>query len=100
MHSLSFVLTLPLRLIVVFSAACAIAAEKQPPQREPTVADLHYGAHERQVLDFWKADATRPTPLVFHIHGGGWVNGDKRPVADLEKFLAAGISVVSINYRY
>jgi acetyl esterase/lipase len=37
---------------------------------------------------------------VFYIHGGGWVAGDKRPVGGLDKFLAAGISVVSINYRY
>src|SRR5690606_14405222 len=36
----------------------------------------------------------------FHIHGGGWVNGDKARVADLERYLAAGISVVSINYRF
>jgi acetyl esterase/lipase len=38
--------------------------------------------------------------VVFHIHGGGWVAGDKKKVGDLERYLAAGISVVSINYRY
>jgi len=38
--------------------------------------------------------------VVVHIHGGGWVGGDKKNVAGLEKYLAAGISVVSINYRY
>jgi acetyl esterase/lipase len=69
-------------------------------QRAPTQADVHYGEHERQVLDFWQASSTRPTPLVFQIHGGGWVKGDKRRMADLEKYLAAGISVISINYRY
>jgi acetyl esterase/lipase len=66
---------------------------------KPTRANVTYGEHPRQVLDFWKADATGPTPLVFFIHGGGWVNGDKSGVADLEKYLAAGVSVVSINYR-
>ena len=92
------------------SAADAPAAPKtksvdtvkkaEAPQPAPTLANVAYGAHERQVLDFWRADSTRPTPLVFHIHGGGWVTGDKARVGSLEQFLAAGISVVSINYRY
>lgn len=69
-------------------------------QRAPTHANVAYGAHERQVLDFWQAASARPTPLLFHIHGGGWVNGDKARVASLERYLAAGISVVSINYRF
>ena len=43
----------------------------------PTFSNVHYGQHERQVLDFFKADTTEPAPLVIHIHGGGWVNGDK-----------------------
>src|SRR5947207_2342831 len=77
----------------------ADTAKSVPPQ-PPTLANVHYGEHERQVLDFWKATSTRPTPVVFHIHGGGWVTGDKATVASLETYLAAGISVVSINYRY
>jgi acetyl esterase/lipase len=76
------------------------AAKAEAPQQPPTNANVRYGAHERQVLDFWKAASPRPTPLVFHIHGGGWVNGDKARVANLERYLAAGISVVSINYRF
>ena len=67
---------------------------------EPTWKNVTYGAHERQVLDFYKAPSDKPTPVVFNIHGGGWVGGDKSIVGGLEKYLAAGISVVSINYRY
>ena len=69
-------------------------------KRLPTKANVHYGNHERQVLDFYKAKSDKPTPLVFWIHGGGWTSGDKRNVPDLERYLNAGISVVSINYRY
>lgn len=76
------------------------AKKAEPPQRAATLANVAYGTHARQVLDFWRAESARPTPLVFHIHGGGWVNGDKASVAQLERYLAAGISVVSINYRY
>jgi acetyl esterase/lipase len=78
-------------------AASTTALAPNPP---PTLAKVPYGEHPRQVLDFWKAPSTRPTPLVLYIHGGGWVRGDKKEVAGVEKYLADGISVVSINYRY
>ena len=70
------------------------------PKRPPTLPNVAYGTHERQVLDFYGAQSDKPTPLLFHIHGGGWVRGDKERFVELEACLAAGISVVSINYRY
>ncbi len=78
----------------------ADAPANAPAQTSPTLANIPYGEHERQVLDFYKAESAQPTPLLFFIHGGGWVAGDKARVAQIDKFLAAGISVVSINYRY
>jgi acetyl esterase/lipase len=66
----------------------------------PTYSNVPYGTHERQVLDFFKADTREPAPLVVHIHGGGWVNGDKVGVGGLKKLLDSGISVASINYRF
>jgi acetyl esterase/lipase len=77
-----------------------VSKPAEPVQLKPTVANVAYGTHERQVLDFWKAESSGPTPLLFHIHGGGWVAGDKAHVDKLDKYLAAGVSVVSINYRY
>jgi acetyl esterase/lipase len=80
--------------------AAVAAAPDGPPQPAPTLAGVCYGPHERQVLDFWQAKSPAPTPVVLHIHGGGWVNGDKARVASLDRYLAAGLSVVSINYRF
>ena len=71
-----------------------------PPALEPTHSNVPYGTHERQVLDFYRAKSETPTPVVFFIHGGGWVSGDKKNPPSLSQYLAAGISVVSINYRY
>jgi acetyl esterase/lipase len=66
----------------------------------PTAANVPYGSHPRQVLDFWQAQSERPTPVVFCIHGGGWVNGDKSLYQNtVALFLKEGISVVAINYR-
>ena len=42
---------------------------------EPTFADVPYGKHERNILDFWQAKSEAPTPVVFIIHGGGWTAG-------------------------
>jgi len=57
------------------------------------------------VLHFWKAPAAAaesPAPLVFFIHGGGWQGGDRMSGLGtmLEKLLAAGISVTSVEYRF
>ena len=54
------------------------------------------------MLDLWKAKSDKPTPLVVHIHGGGFTAGDKTYLAPtlLELCLERGISVATINYRY
>jgi acetyl esterase/lipase len=72
----------------------------RPHPLPPTLANVPYGADTNQVLDFWRADSKQPTPLVFFIHGGAWRGNDKDRVCGLHQYLAAGISVVSINYRF
>lgn len=73
---------------------------EQTEKIPPTQANVPYGSDPMQVMDFWKAKSDRPTPLVFFIHGGGWNSNDKDKVTGLRKYLPAGISVVSINYRF
>ncbi len=67
---------------------------------KPTYANVPYGTDERNVMDVWLADSSQPTPCVIHIHGGGWLGGDKSKVADPQRFLDAGISYIAINYRF
>ncbi len=67
--------------------------------------EVHYGPHKRNRLDFYRVKgATGPTPVAVFIHGGGYINGDKdqvhKPVTDIDRFLADGISVASIIYRW
>jgi acetyl esterase len=85
------------------------AAERPAPAQArggekpaPDFADVKYGPHERNVLDFWKAESRKPTPLVVYIHGGGFVGGDKRSVQAgvLRECLSSGISVAAIHYRF
>jgi acetyl esterase/lipase len=74
-------------------------AAKSQSGPKPTLANVPYGTHPKQVLDFYKAESSTPTPLVFFIHGGGWMNGSKTPF-NASQYLKAGISVVSIEYRF
>jgi acetyl esterase/lipase len=77
-------------------------AEKKPAAPLPPTAQIKYGPHERQVIDFWQAKSSTPTPVVLYIHGGGWRGGDKSSVgaANIKAWNDAGISVAAINYRY
>lgn len=73
---------------------------ENPKPTPPTESNVAYGKHPLQVMDFWKAESKDPTPLVFFIHGGSWRSNDKNKVTGVKQYLAAGISVVSINYRF
>ena len=70
---------------------------------KPDAANVAYGPHERNVLDFYKAKSDQPTPLVVFIHGGGFVNGSKDKWADskmLKQLVESGVSCAAINYRF
>lgn len=57
-------------------------------------------AHERQVLDVYAPAGARNLPVVFWIHGGGWVTGDKTSVQEKPRaFMERGFVFVSTNYR-
>jgi acetyl esterase/lipase len=92
-------------LLMVSSMTVPLVANEQYAASvpNPTLSELAYGDHDRQVLDFWKAPSDKPTPLVFVIHGGGWMGGSKERLnrfVDAPALLKEGISVVAINYRY
>lgn len=80
------------------SSAMPVARAVESP--EPTLANVAYGPHPRNVLDYWKAKGDGPRPLLVVIHGGGWITGDKSKKAPaIQPFLDKGISVAAINYR-
>jgi len=78
----------------------ACAADDNPP---PTLENVSYGPHERNLLDLWLAKSDRPAPLVVFIHGGGFVEGDKSGIRrrpEIRRCLDSGVSFASINYRF
>jgi len=78
-----------------------IAPDKGSPA--PTHADVAYGPHARNVLDFWQAGDGGDQPLVVFIHGGGFTGGDKskwRGAGEVRRLLEHGVSCAAINYRF
>jgi arylformamidase len=58
-------------------------------------------ANERQMLDVYAPESAKNLPVVFWIHGGGWVVGDKTSVqAKPKAFVDKGYVFVSTNYRF
>lgn len=78
------------------------AKKPEPPAPTPTLDNVSYGPHPKQVLTFWKAETEQPAPLLFFIHGGGWQSGNR--MSSMASYVPAmhkhGISVVSIEYRF
>jgi len=95
---------LPLTVVATFAFAAdqPSAVPVAPPKIVPSLANVPYGSDPSQVVDFYRADSAAPTPVVMFIHGGGWVKGSKDVLVDfdLPLYLDAGISVVSVEYRF
>ena len=98
-----------LSIVLLLAFACESTAQERTPsnasEREgrlhPTLSNVRYGDHQRQVLDLYQPDIQSSSPLVVHIHGGGFRGGDKRSVSQRLVRLCneSGMTVASINYR-
>ncbi len=91
-------------LALLFIAAIDLAAQDespaQPPKPRATIAGGKYGPLERNVFDLWVPESKKPVGLMVHIHGGGFVNGDKNSLSPnlLKRLLDNKIAVMAINY--
>ncbi len=102
MHIMKKTIFTVLICMVICASIYAQAAAKKRPRINPTMADVKYGPHARNVLDFYKARSDKPTPVVLFIHGGGFRGGSKKSINQgiLKELLTSGISVAAIEYRF
>jgi acetyl esterase/lipase len=84
------------------AAKAARRANRGTGDLKPDHADVSYGPHKNNRLDLWLAKSDKPAPLAVFIHGGGFVGGDKSNLnaAVVRQYLAAGVSVAAVNYRF
>mgnify|MGYP001156980357 FL=1 len=89
-------------LMAALLACCWVST--RAAGEEPTYKNEKYDTkHTRNVLDFWKADSSKPTPVVIYFHGGGFIQGDKSQIPSkqiIDKYLDAGVSFASCNYPF
>lgn len=94
---MKFCIAVAVSLVALTSSL--LAADEAKPLA-PTQANVAYGPHERNILDFYKAKGDGPRPLLVYIHGGGWTGGDKKQdPKGFQPYLDKGISYAAINYR-
>ena len=56
-----------------------------------------------RILNMWIPDAAGPHPVLFFVHGGGWISGGPAPspllpLATIKDGIGAGIAIVSVGY--
>ena len=66
------------------------------------IADIRYGTLPEQLLDVYVPEDTKgPLPVIFYVHGGGWMMGSKT-LAFLDGIIGLiehGYAVISVDYR-
>ena len=84
-------------------ARFALPDRMDPATIPNRLTDVRYGTLESQLLDLYYPDAgAGPFPLIFYVHGGGWVMGCRRDSSIsciLSGALEQGFAVASVEYR-
>ena len=87
-----------MKTFLYFSFSLFLAFSGKAQKVDPTYKQVSYGPHEDMTLNFWKIESQNPTPLLVHIHGGGWLGGKKNETV-APNLLKNGYSYASIDYR-
>lgn len=48
---------------------------------------------------YYNSKSAKPTPVVLHIHGGGWNHGTKESQTGFSSYFKAGFAIVNVEYR-
>ncbi len=82
------------------------AGDRSPAQLPAgirVVRDIAYGSAPRQRFDVYAPPQARDAPVVFMVHGGAWMIGDKGAKNVIEgkigRWVPRGFVFISINYR-
>lgn len=83
--------------------AASVAPQVKLPPGVKMERDISYipNGDDAQKLDLYLPEkpAERPLPLIVHIHGGGWMGGNKFP-CPVVAMVGKGYAVASVEYRF
>lgn len=99
-----------LSLFVVFFSLNALAQVKDSIVKKPVTIPKDYVAQIDVVytkVKDWEGradlyispNASKPTPILINIHGGGWRSGVKETQGGFNSFFKAGFAVANMEYR-
>ncbi|MBW7911384.1 MAG: alpha/beta hydrolase [Alphaproteobacteria bacterium] len=73
------------------------------PEGTRVLRDVAYGAHEKQKIDVYLPPDAKAAPVIFMVHGGAWITGDKSNKGVVGSkgtyWLPKGYAMISANYR-
>jgi len=89
---------------------CSISSFAQEPEVKKVLFPAGYESKIDEVytdVRDWKGRldvyynplSLKPTPVVLHIHGGGWNHGTKESQTGFSSYFKAGFAVVNVEYR-
>jgi triacylglycerol lipase len=71
-----------------------------PPPSVTLASNVAYGDDPMQKIDIYTPAKARNLPIAVFVHGGGFVNGDKKDYANVPTYLSQhGMVAVNVNYR-
>jgi acetyl esterase/lipase len=80
--------------------AAEVAVADPPPNTDAVdYINVAYGSDPRQRLDLAVPQGAGPFPIIFWIHGGHWIEGDKSE-NPFDYYTQNGFAVASTNYRF
>lgn len=94
-------------LLALFSLPLP-AQEERPgtlstmPANYEAIIDIVYSDASKEMcrMDFYHpADAAKPTPVLIHLHGGGWNHGTKESQRGFGVFTKLGFAIANVEYR-
>jgi len=103
----SVFLSKALLLSFIFIFSCQVEKREDPfpdPKIPLELIDLAYGSDNRQKMDVYlPANRTKQnTKVLIWIHGGAWIDGDKREFRNFKPWFEAvqqDYAYISLNYR-
>ena len=73
------------------------------PEGTRVLRDVAYGTHEKQKIDVYLPPDAKAAPVIFMVHGGAWITGDKANKGVVGSkgtyWLPKGYAMISANYR-
>ena len=89
------------QVLALCSLFCLVQGKQatvlKPNELSPTHRDVKYGAHPKELINFWQFESNEPVGVLLQIHGGGWMGGKKDEVLRPYQ-LKLGYHIASISY--